>query len=68
MRLAAPKLNSKTQTKIGSLVEKCLTDIKRDDAAALNAHGMDLFATYIQECGNASLKKVCDDVVDGLAY
>lgn len=68
VRLAVPRLNAKAQTKISSLIDKCLADISRNDSANLNTHSVDLFATYIAECGNASLMKVCADVVDGLAY
>lgn len=68
VRLAVPRLSAKALTRINALIEKCLVDITRDDAAALNTHGVELFAIYIQECGNASLMKVCADVTDGLAY
>ncbi|NRD25061.1 GntR family transcriptional regulator [Frigoribacterium sp. VKM Ac-2836] len=67
-RLAVPRLSAGVTREIVRMIDVCLSDLDREDGPALNAHGIALFTTYVDHCGNAALVKLCTDVTDGLAY
>lgn len=68
VRLAVPHLQPKVVEQIIETIAACQDALASGDGPALNAHAVALFATYVQHCGNKSLKIVCEDVTDGLAY
>jgi DNA-binding GntR family transcriptional regulator len=68
VRLAVPTLSPEALAEIVTLIDACLDDLEREDGPALNTHAVALFSTYVQQCANPLLIKVCTDVTDGLAY
>jgi DNA-binding GntR family transcriptional regulator len=68
VRLAVPRLPEPVRRQVVAAIDVCLADVAGEDGPALNAHTVALFDTYVEHCGNGSLRKVCRDVTDGLAY
>ncbi|WFR68834.1 hypothetical protein P9139_19310 [Curtobacterium flaccumfaciens] len=68
MRLAVPRLGAASKKRIIAKLDATIKDYETHDVQAVNHDALDVFALYVEECGNENLQRVCRDTMDGLAF
>ncbi|MGN8051179.1 GntR family transcriptional regulator [Curtobacterium sp. 22159] len=68
VRLAVPRLGATAKKKILAKLDATIADYESHDVSAVNHDALDVFALYVEECGNENLQRVCRDTMDGLAF
>ncbi|WP_420365136.1 GntR family transcriptional regulator [Curtobacterium sp. L3-7] len=68
VRLAVPRLGTASRKKILAALDKTIKELESHDIKGVNTDALEVFALYVEECGNENLRRVCVDTMDGLAF
>jgi DNA-binding GntR family transcriptional regulator len=68
VRLAVPRFTAAQRTRTAAMHADVVAKLDAGEQTQLAHDGADVYATWVEACGNASLVQLCRSTTDGLAF